>query len=72
MPRKSRVPDDVIIQWYQSGGLSSKEISRMTGLTERGVRYVLEKNGVERRGVGQPRKHKVTKSGRMGWHGFYL
>lgn len=59
MPRKQGITDETIIQMYQNG-MSSKELSEKTGLTARGIRYILEKNNVKRREVGQPRKHKVN------------
>lgn len=59
MPRKRGISDEMIIEMYTSGK-PVKEICEMTGLTDRGIRYVLEKNQVKRRNVGQPRKHKVN------------
>jgi hypothetical protein len=59
VPRKRGISDEMIIEMYTSGK-PVKEICEMTGLTDRGIRYVLEKNQVKRRNVGQPRKHKVN------------
>lgn len=59
MPRKPGITDEMIIQLYKNGA-SSKDMVEITGLTERGIRYVLNKHQVKMRPVGQPRKHKVN------------
>ncbi|MFC5543126.1 hypothetical protein ACFPOH_15565 [Ureibacillus suwonensis] len=40
MPRKRGISDEMIIEMYTSGK-PVKEICEMTGLTDRGIRYVL-------------------------------
>ena len=59
MPRKRGITDEMIIRLYQNG-TPYEEMCEFTGLTERGIRFVLEKNGVERKSVGRPRNHKVN------------
>lgn len=59
MPRKPGISDEMIIQLYENG-TSTKEMVAITGLSDRGIRYVLKKHNVEMRPVGQPRKHKVN------------
>ncbi|WP_158674459.1 LAGLIDADG family homing endonuclease [Lysinibacillus antri] len=62
MPRKSGVTDEMIIKLYKSG-TPFKEMKSMTGLTDRGIHYVLNKYNVKpirEKGSGQPRKHKVN------------
>ncbi|WP_186278746.1 LAGLIDADG family homing endonuclease [Lysinibacillus sp. BW-2-10] len=62
MPRKSGVTDEMIIKLYKSG-TPFKEMKSITGLTDRGIHYVLNKHKVKpirEKGSGQPRKHKVN------------
>lgn len=75
MPRKPGITDDVIIKLYKSK-MPHKEISKITGLSDRAIRNVMYKYGVEmnrEQSSGQPRKHKVnedffkTWSSEMAW-----
>ena len=75
MPRKPGITDKMIIKLYKSE-MSHKEISKITGLSDRAIRNVMYKHGVEmnrERSSGQPRKHKVNEdffkkwSNEMAW-----
>lgn len=57
MPRKPGITDEDIIRLYKSG-LSDKELSSIIGLTNRAIRNVINKHGIQLNGV--PRKHKVN------------
>ncbi|WP_338786445.1 LAGLIDADG family homing endonuclease [Metabacillus sp. FJAT-53654] len=62
MPRKPGVTDENIIQMYKSG-MKFKEMIAIIGLSDRAIRNVLYKHGVEmnrEQSSGQPRKHKVN------------
>jgi len=62
MSRKPGITDEIIIKLYKSK-LPHKEISKITGLSERVIRNVMYKHGVEmnrEQSSGQPRKHKVN------------
>ena len=61
MPRKQGISDDYIAELYKQG-TSMDHISDLTGISVRGLRYILNKNGVLMRTVGQPRKHKVNEN----------
>jgi hypothetical protein len=64
MPRKDGILDEEIIKMYKSG-MSYKEMMPIIGLTDRGIRNVLYKHGVEmnrEQSSGQPRKHKVNEN----------
>jgi hypothetical protein len=54
--------DEVIINMYKSG-MSFKEMTPIIGLSDRAIRNVMYKHGVEmnrEQSSGQPRKHKVN------------
>lgn len=57
MPRKAEITDEEIIRLYKSG-LSDKELASIIGLTNRAIRNVINKHGIQLNGV--PRKHKVN------------
>ena len=59
MPRKPGITDEMIIQLYEKG-TSTQELIEITGLSDRGIRYVLNKHNVKMKSVGQPRRHKVN------------
>ncbi len=62
MPRNPDITDEMIIQLYKSE-MPYKEISKITGLSDRAIRNVMYKYGVEmnrEQSSGQPRKHKVN------------
>ena len=62
MPRNPGMTDEVIIQMYKSG-MSFKEMIPIIGLSDRAIRNVMYKYGVEmnrEQSSGQPRKHKVN------------
>jgi hypothetical protein len=62
MPRNSGMSDEVIINMYKSG-MSFKEMTPIIGLSDRAIRNVMYKHGVEmnrEQSSGQPRKHKVN------------
>ncbi len=62
MPRNEGITDEEIINMYKSG-LSFKEMTQIIGLSDRAIRNVMYKNGVEmnrEQSSGQPRKHKVN------------
>jgi phage antirepressor YoqD-like protein len=62
MPRNRGMTDDVIIKMYKSG-MSFKELTANIGISDRAIRNVMYKHGVEmnrEQSSGQPRKHKVN------------
>lgn len=62
MPRKLGITDDLIIQMYKSG-MPFKEMIPIIGLSDRAIRNVIYKHGIEinrKQFSGQPRKHKVN------------
>ncbi|MEB1806023.1 MAG: hypothetical protein LPK26_01770 [Bacillaceae bacterium] len=62
MPRNPGITDDIIIEMYKSG-MSYKEMQPIIGLSDRAIREVIHKNGIEmnrKQYSGQPRKHKVN------------
>lgn len=62
MPRNPGVTDELIIRLYKSG-MSFKEMRPIIGLSDRAIRNVVHKHGVEmnrEKSSGQPRKHKVN------------
>ncbi|WP_066288217.1 LAGLIDADG family homing endonuclease [Bacillus sp. FJAT-29937] len=62
MPRKPGITDETIIKMYKSG-MSFKEMAPNIGLSDRAIRNVLYKHGIEmnrQQYSGQPRKHKVN------------
>jgi hypothetical protein len=64
MPRNPGITDEIIIKLYKSG-MCFKEMTRIVGLSDRAIRNVLYKNGVEmnrEQSSGQPRKHKVNEN----------
>ena len=71
MPRNPGMTDEVIIQMYKSG-MSFKEMIPIIGLSDRSIRNVMYKHGVEmnrEQSSGQPRKH--LRFGLMRWHGYW-
>ena len=64
MPRKPGMTDVVIINMYKSG-MAFKEMMPLIGLSDRQIRNVLYKHGVQmnrEQSSGQPRKHKVNEN----------
>lgn len=59
MPRNPGMTDHKIIELYKSG-LPYSELRILIGLSDRGIRNVLNKHGVELKPVGRPRIHKVN------------
>ncbi|WP_053363207.1 LAGLIDADG family homing endonuclease [Bacillus sp. FJAT-27251] len=62
MPRNPGITDDQIILLYKSGR-PFKEIIPIVGLSDRAIRNIMYKHGIEmnrEKGSGQPRKHKVN------------
>ena len=62
MPRKPGITDEMIIEMYKSN-MTHKEITEITGLTDRAVRNVIYKHSIEmnrEQSSGQPRKHKMN------------
>ena len=62
MPRNPGITDEEIIRMYK-GGMPFKEMIPIIGLTDRGIRNVLYKHGIQMKreqSSGQPRKHKVN------------
>lgn len=62
MPRKPGITDEMIIKMYKSG-MSYKEMVPIAGISDRAIRNIMYKHGVEmnrERSSGQPRKHKVN------------
>ncbi|MFF5995075.1 LAGLIDADG family homing endonuclease [Lysinibacillus sp. KU-BSD001] len=59
MPRKPNIRDEDIIHMYNQG-MSYKSMIEQTGLSERAIRNVVKKHGINTRPIGQPRKHKVN------------
>jgi LAGLIDADG-like domain len=62
MPRKPGITDEIIIALYKSGR-PFKEMISITGLSDRAIRNVIYKHGIEmnrEQFSGQPRKHKVN------------
>jgi len=62
MPRNPNITDEEIIRLYKSG-LPFKELIPIIGLSDRAIRNVLYKHGVQMnraQSSGQPRKHKVN------------
>jgi hypothetical protein len=81
-PQTHVLTDDQLsaIFWLLSPGVGPRELSRRYGVTERAIKYLLKKHGVQRqRGGGDPLgsqpslpKHLLTCSEsnrRSGWHG---
>ncbi|MGM0901024.1 MAG: LAGLIDADG family homing endonuclease [Bacillota bacterium] len=64
MPRNPGITDEFIIKMYKNG-MSFKEMTKVVGLSDRAIRNVLYKHGVEmnrEQSSGQPRKHKVNEN----------
>ncbi|SEM16493.1 LAGLIDADG-like domain-containing protein [Mesobacillus persicus] len=64
MPRKPGMTDEVIINMYKSG-MAFKDMMPLIGLSDRQIRNVLYKHGVQmnrEQSSGQPRKHKVNEN----------
>lgn len=64
MPRNPEITDEIIIKMYKSG-VPFKEMVPIIGLTDRSIRNVLYKHGIEmnrEQSSGQPRKHKVNEN----------
>ncbi|GIN40946.1 LAGLIDADG family homing endonuclease [Heyndrickxia oleronia] len=62
MSRKPGMTDDKIIKLYKSG-MPFKELQSIIGLSDRAIRNVMYKHGIEmnrEQSSGQPRKHKVN------------
>lgn len=62
MTRKPGITDDLIIQMYKNG-MAFKEMVPIIGLSDRAIRNVIYKHGIEmnrEQFSGQPRKHKVN------------
>ncbi|WP_445486895.1 hypothetical protein [Niallia sp. 03133] len=62
MARNPDVTDSMIINLYKSG-MSFKEMAPIIGLSDRAIRNVMYKHGIEmnrEQSSGQPRKHKVN------------
>lgn len=59
MPRNPGMTDNKIIELYKSG-LPYSELRILIGLSDRGIRNVLIKHGVELKPVGRPRIHNVN------------
>lgn len=62
MPRKPGMTDEMIIKLYKSE-MPLKEISKITGLSDRSIRNVMYKHEIKMnraQSSGQPRKHKVN------------
>ena len=51
--------DEKIIELYKSG-LPYEKLSDMIGLSDRAIRNVLNKHGVELKPIGRPRIHQVN------------
>ena len=61
--------DEMIINMYKSG-MSYKEMQPITGLSDRAIRNVMYKHGIEmnrKQFSGQPRKHKVNQDFFKSW-----
>lgn len=64
MPRNPGITDEVIIELYKSE-MSFKEMKTIVGLSDRAIRNVLYKHGIEMNRAqysGQPRKNKVNEN----------
>lgn len=66
MARVRGVTDEMIIEIYRSG-LSYEKICPIVGLTDRAIRNVMKKHGIERRSTGRPRIHKVNEAFFQTW-----
>ncbi|MDZ5472671.1 hypothetical protein SM124_13110 [Bacillus sp. 31A1R] len=69
MPRKLGITDEDMIKMYKSNmsksNMSFKEMTTITGLSDRAIRNVMYKHGVKMNrepSSGQPRKHKVNEN----------
>ncbi|MFE8699331.1 LAGLIDADG family homing endonuclease [Cytobacillus sp. FJAT-54145] len=64
MPRNPGITDEDIIKMYKSG-IPFKEMVPIIGLSDRAIRNVMYKNGIDmnrEQFSGQPRKHKVNEN----------
>ncbi|MEZ7173122.1 helix-turn-helix domain-containing protein [Sporosarcina sp. OR05] len=59
MARKRGITDEHIIEMYVSG-MSYVEMSSIIGITNRAIRNVLVKHGIERKPIGRPRIYQVN------------
>ncbi|WP_216828617.1 helix-turn-helix domain containing protein [Alkalihalobacterium elongatum] len=62
MARNPGITDDIIIDMYKSG-MSYKEMQTIVGISDRAIRNVIYKHGIDmnrKQYSGQPRKHKVN------------
>ena len=69
MVRNPGMTDEMIINMYKSG-MSYKEMQPITGLSDRAIRNVMYKHGIEmnrKQFSGQPRKHKVNQDFFKSW-----
>ncbi len=69
MPRNPGITDEEIIQMYKSG-MPFKEMEPIIGLSDRAIRNVIYKHGIEmnrEQSSGRPRKHKVNEDFFKNW-----
>ncbi|GKV57522.1 hypothetical protein NCCP2222_34690 [Sporosarcina sp. NCCP-2222] len=59
MARIKGITDQKIIELYESG-MSYKEMCQLVGLSDRAIRNVLSKHGIQMRPTGRPRIHQVN------------
>lgn len=59
MARKRGITDEHIIEMYVSG-MSYVEMSSIIGITNRAIRNVLVKHGIDRKPIGRPRIYQVN------------
>ncbi|MBB4826009.1 hypothetical protein HNO89_003246 [Sporosarcina luteola] len=66
MARIRGMTDQKIIELYESG-MSYKEMCQLVGLSDRAIRNVLSKHGIQIRPAGRPRIHQVNEDFFKSW-----
>lgn len=59
MARQTGMTDKKIIELYQSG-LPYAKLCPLVGLSDRAIRNIIKKHGIDRKPIGRPRIHKVN------------
>lgn len=66
MARVRGMTDEMIIELYKSG-ISYEKLCPIVGLSDRAIRNVIKKHGIDRRSTGRPRIHQVNEAFFQTW-----
>ncbi|RHW42159.1 hypothetical protein D1B31_05855 [Neobacillus notoginsengisoli] len=59
MARNAGITDDMVVEMYKDG-MPYKQMSKIIGITDRAIRNILYKKGIDVKRLGPPRKHSVN------------